>query len=1304
MAREKRNKSRSPHYKRQEGFSESTTSRENQDNQSGSFGLRLARFINPWHVDDIASEKSKETEDNATVEAEEGVIETEVEATETVEAEQDSEKMEEVEVQENETITSVIETQSVEYLDDNTESELISQTTLVITSQDFSPAPEDSVSDIIEDHQNTKHSLDGEESNANESDSNVDRRESKRAKWMSESQSSTPARSPARSTRRTTRSLATAAKMEVDSILDEKSTSDLESNLIDSNTSQLQTQEEVMGTSKTKSSKKKGKGKKTKKIPAEEVEEGQHEIAEQEDRIAEHIRKSEDIIKESEALGVEMEDLDNDKSKHRNDTLSSMEQVIQSTTQYPFLQLDTIQDAKHGKFDENEDHNTRVEDEVTYIKLEDDEDERVGSNTVMFPLQPEEDKDSEDMALIERHEKSTSPERIESFEDDATNSRDNYTKSLSPEVIFAEPQTFSVEPEFSPMQTRSPSPREEEQIQQISEEFMDCLPIPESTVGVSPKVENEVSIAKTLDKYDLAPVHNIEILESFFKAQKGKLLTPKQAYYCCELIWDSVDMPGKMTMKETPLGQPKPPVHPSDHLNRIKTSNTVSASSQSKTYVSTTTMPVSLQAIDSPEELPPLPSLDEYLEIEKYCGVEWDELPDHVKVKRYLEWKGTEPPEVAKKRRMKERERIRKKNAEYWTLKEKADAEALSLVAAGVPSKRNPSDSDSASEDENESLKRKKTVKVATEKVPLVFIADSPPLDSAKLTKSATSSDQSLPRAQTVAEKIMEIVRKETKDTHVQEDIESTPITLSMKPISTQPTSTPIIKEAASELSVSASTSSNTAPLITPVFSFGLPKTESAPSTDKLIVSPKPLFNFGINVPPSIDSSSQSTVVDTPNVSKSNTSVSSSPVGPSSTPFGSSVTPFGSNPFKTPSTTFSVSAAPVAFGTSPSPFGSSSKPFSMPSSSPGAAPVSFGTSSPFGSSPKPFGAPAPFGATSSPFGSTSGFGGASSSSPGFTPGFGNTSSPNQNVSKATSSPWGTSSSSDKEATKSPWGTPASSGVTSTPFSSSLFPDNKSSFSPTTKSSSGGISLSAPKLAAAAATAPLFGGSKSPTSFGLLTHQKSSELSTKSPASDNSLQSGNKDQEGVIELSDGADEEGDEEEYSNNGGEDEENSDYNEGGWSGDENAFYGDSGQDDDLHYLDEDNDDDQGSNGSIEQGDEVEDNKTSIFGPSALPKSQLYFGQSTTDARRPSETGSLSTSSRQAPRTPEFDFEIRGPKLSVTRPISPTPDHKAVGSFRFDMDNDSEEEVYFDNYVEEEDGNVSPFSSPILEPRRLRD
>ncbi|KAF9148665.1 hypothetical protein DFQ26_002275, partial [Actinomortierella ambigua] len=51
-------------------------------------------------------------------------------------------------------------------------------------------------------------------------------------------------------------------------------------------------------------------------------------------------------------------------------------------------------------------------------------------------------------------------------------------------------------------------------------------------------------------------------------------------------------------------------------------------------------------------------SMDEYLEIKKYKGVEWEDLPDYLKIRRLLEWKGTEPPELAEQRELERRQRL----------------------------------------------------------------------------------------------------------------------------------------------------------------------------------------------------------------------------------------------------------------------------------------------------------------------------------------------------------------------------------------------------------------------------------------------------------------------------------------------------------------------------------------------------------------------------------------------------------------------------------------------------------------------
>ncbi|KAF9355925.1 hypothetical protein BGX26_005930 [Mortierella sp. AD094] len=1279
----------SPYARQENSPRADATSPEDQIDDAPTLGLRLTRFLNPWHKEKRDSElppPKLDTEETIVVD--------------------ETEEVESIKIQEEEDATNIlvskVETHEVvEYLEENGTSNSFSQTTIVASSQEVSSTPEGSVADVGEDFQDIKRRLERDESaiSGQDSDSTADRRESKRSKRKLQSRSPVPTRP----TRRTTRSL--AAKVEEDANREGSATPDPESISNETSPAVEQAKEEQSEISKSKSGRKK-KGKQSKRGVTEEIEEIEKETAEQSERIAEQIRKSEEIIKESESLGSELNDLEKATDEVLDDVRSPFSQVSEevqsvagaedddqtfhSTTQ--FEAMDTAGDEEGG---DEEQLYPSIEEDAVYYEPEDGDGEDESADTVRYypPESPatEEVQDIEIMEEEQEQEKSGRiPDQVEILEVPYdSDSLDDSNRSPSPPAAVSVPESFLMESEefeFSPMQSRSPSPHPREPTSPQSERFVDCLPI------VTPKAEKTKVESMDWNEFGMHPVHNIDFLEAFFRRQKGHLLTPMQADYCCQLIMDSIipssntkwvsgedgvsfRNPFTIRSQESPIkdlsSSDLKPVLSATQGRVLESTETSKVLASDKPAMRPAPFTIIRQPAGVKDEAPklrPLPPLDEYLEIEKYKGVEWDDLPSHVRVKRYLEWKGTESPEAAKKRRMEEREQMRKENAEFWARREKAEAEALVLVAPGIRSKRKASVSESPSDEEHETFGRKRATDTATDAVASPTISTlAPPVTTTKATEDASDIDQNAPRAQTVAEKILAIVRKDTKEEE-KNKTESKPVS-SLAP-STEPS------KPSAQLKTAV-----------PAFNFGVATKASTEGPSTSI--------FGKTTSNSIDNSPQPLF--------GATSVTPSATPSSTAPSFSFSTPKSDSP---PKTDVLTSAKPMFnFGI----------PSSLPSA-PTTTTSNLATTSAFASKP-----------TSSPWGTPSGS--------------------SKDNSKASSSPWGASPGSDKgtsKTTTSPWGMPTSPSFSfAAPKQPSSPTANKNSVFSSTSS---GFSFGVPTTTAAvAATATVsgFGSSKSPMSFGVSNQNPFAAFLAQPSVPESSKQDINKieehkgiaKQETTVILTD-EDEDGDG--YSDDNG----------GSYNDDNGGSYNDDNED---SY----NDDNEGWSGGDDDEDEDEGdeaNNKSILTSSTKPEPQLSFGQSKSTPRRASgtelfERRQSSTSVGQPPRTPEFTFDFGTPKITtVARPDSPSPGSKGTSLFGasqfgqfsssttgastsssfgasnwgsnnapvftfksssnsrgsgFDVDDDEEEEeLHFDKYEEDEDGAVSPLSSPNISPR----
>lgn len=168
---------------------------------------------------------------------------------------------------------------------------------------------------------------------------------------------------------------------------------------------------------------------------------------------------------------------------------------------------------------------------------------------------------------------------------------------------------------------------------------------------------------------------------------------------------------------------------------------------------------VTTKASDIQKSSKPLaPPMDEYLEISKYQGVAWDDLPRSVRVKRFLQWNGKEPPEVLWQREQEARAKAREEN-EKLRAKQKADKDASMQDTS--PLKRNVEESDASQEQEKDHRSVKKAATTKTKEAleePATPVET--PVTPVEMVKAPLSS---------VAKKLLEIAgNKDDDDDDVQ--------------------------------------------------------------------------------------------------------------------------------------------------------------------------------------------------------------------------------------------------------------------------------------------------------------------------------------------------------------------------------------------------------------------------------------------------------------------------------------------------------------------------------------------------------
>ncbi|KAF9916983.1 hypothetical protein BX616_002239 [Lobosporangium transversale] len=868
--------------------------------------LRLAHFLNPWYNEATSSRELQEQEQGQEQEQEQ---EEEQETQQEVLSETDEERADAELMQLDSVVTTTTTTTEVsevrvtqetldviEIVDDAAEASntLNSEITLVASSQEPTSTPEGSVVDPAERVHSTKHRLEHEESalSGHDSDAVADRKESRRTRRKPLQPSTS-----IRPTRRTTRSLAAKAEEENNmdkEAMEESQTSDAvnkESSPAPEEISSIQQEDDSQKLEPSnQKGKKKKKSKQSKKDKAEEIEAVERDAGELGDRIAAELRKSNEIIQESKALRKKMEALDEVTAEVLHDAKDPFSPAVDdgdevSTTIAAREEHEDQTFHSTVQFDEEDaddyEAETSYSQGLVYSYSDDDNIEETADTVKYYPPESPDAIDENE----EEHE--LAADQIQQKEDLEIEKQKSNTNSIAFTRRSPSPQPFESglavpeDIEFSPMQSRSVSPSIKLPSTSSGEHFVDCPPIatpkpsrikdalkPEEPKPVGKyEQENKNDTPINLDKFGMHPVHNIEFLEEFFRRQRGHLLTYKQAEYCCLLIMDSIipsDIPknGAFTdifpVKATAQSENLPAKASTSSSERTKLS--IPRGSVRRAAPLAILQESTGLNNDVPKQTP-LPSLDEYLEIEKYKGVEWNDLPNHVKVKRFLEWKGTEPPEVAKKRRMEERAQIRKENAEYWVNKEK-EKKAESLVAEktakemditktaaahgkGVigqsPSvlKRKISATESVSNDDKDLISAEKKPVLKNSSV----IDLSPPVSLVKA-KAGPSNNA---RPQTVAEKILAIVHKDSNNDEDQAPSNTAFATVfptstkAAKPISAGLVSEKSVPEKtgiSAPLSESDSPSKSSTPF-NPTVGFGAPSKLNTTS---------PTINFGIPV------------------------------------------------------------------------------------------------------------------------------------------------------------------------------------------------------------------------------------------------------------------------------------------------------------------------------------------------------------------------------------------------------------------------------------------------------------------------
>ncbi|KAF9150780.1 hypothetical protein BG015_007402 [Linnemannia schmuckeri] len=1135
----RRSSPRKTPYARPEGESLSHTKKEEEP----SFQTRIARFLMPWISESSSQEQSKETEqldDNKDLEANSTdyfhTTEPEDDRRTRISKDQDEsieiiEDSDPVAIMRNEDSQITLITSSLE-----NESNLTSEGSFA----------EGSVADVAEDLIDAARRMEREESLVSglDSDAGIDRKESKRSSRKRDSRQSTPVRA----TRRSTRSQTSRLDEEIIITQEITTTTTTHENVVlnalhaePSEISAEPTQEtqEIQETQEPtpKSGKRKKKGKKgSKQKASDNVEELEQELTQTDARIADKIQKSQDLIDASEEL------------LHQSESLDERAEQVLADSENP---LTTGADDNEEEFAQREDDEDQTFHSTKQFEPIDDADEENGeSEKALYPIldeevdvkfYPDDEEDDQENADTVKYYASESPAAtgpIDTEMEDETQTPPQedvqeqeqkhgqdktHEKDLRGQVAIAfEPPSRNPSPPaatlssasplrdgeevaFSPMVlSRSPTPPFVPFTPSANERFEDCLPI------VTPKAER-VKPKSAIE--EALPMSNVEFLADFFKEQKGRALTREQANHCQRLIEEAV-RPYTSSSKRSSIEGVSSPlealISASGHTSPTTThAALVPEQSSSREPITAPIANITHRALKraAPFEVkrqaigdlyhdgkaetahrPALPPLDEYLEIKKYEGVDWDDLPNQVKVKRLLEWKGTEAPEVLKKRKIEERRLMKEKNAEVWGRGKDDASEQITKGASALKRTITTSGMFSDDDEEDEPLQHKKSSasKPVTASASLIaqpaLTAVAAAATANAVTKDAKVTDA--PKVSSIAQKLLDIVGKGS-----QADEDATEK-------SVEKTIDDTAKTAAVEKTALSATPAAASP-----FNFGLPSAAKESTSE----APKPApFSFGKS-----DANTTTTsplVFETPGASGSiseealSGSIFAKPAAitpvPASTsvPAPSSASGFS---FSTPaSDSKEISKSPLNFGVSvalPASSGSVAtvSPFALGSSSlkdTTTTTTTKSTASPFGAAPSfSFGDAKSSSAGKS---TTSPFGAASTSD--FS--FGGPKSPTADK-KTTLSPFAAAASgfsfgvpkspTAEKSTASPFGTPSgiSFGVSKSPSA------EKTTTSPFATASGSGFSFGVPKspTGSKSTTSPFgavlassFGAPKSPT--------------------------------------------------------------------------------------------------------------------------------------------------------------------------------------------------------------------------------
>ncbi len=119
------------------------------------------------------------------------------------------------------------------------------------------------------------------------------------------------------------------------------------------------------------------------------------------------------------------------------------------------------------------------------------------------------------------------------------------------------------------------------------------------------------------------------------------------------------------TYQQTPIKVMKTPIKvvKADSLNQVSPSAVVASRSQSREVGPVAPFAIKRRAQDdlrcesSTQAL--APPLEDYLEIKKYAGVQWADLPPCIQARRLIVWGDIEAPEAVKRRKIEEKEKMR---------------------------------------------------------------------------------------------------------------------------------------------------------------------------------------------------------------------------------------------------------------------------------------------------------------------------------------------------------------------------------------------------------------------------------------------------------------------------------------------------------------------------------------------------------------------------------------------------------------------------------------------------------------------